>query len=107
MSATYVWSVILGLALVTYAIRFFFLGIVAGRHVPGWIARGLRYVPSAVLPALVTPMVLIERQTGALTAPHAWLAAATAVLVGALSRNMLLTIIAGMAMLHLGRQAGL
>lgn len=107
MSAGYVWTVILGLAVITYCIRFSFMGLLAGRTVPEWVARPLRYVPSAVLPALAAPMVLLERDTGALTAPIQWLAAAAAVLVGALSRNMLLTIVVGLGVFHLGRLAGL
>lgn len=107
MSAHYVWTVILGLAVVTYLNRFSFLGLLAGRTVPEWVARPLRYVPSAVLPALVAPMVLLERETGALTAPHQWFAAAAAILVGALSRNMLLTIVVGLGVFHVARLAGL
>jgi branched-subunit amino acid transport protein len=107
MSDAYVWTVILGLAALTYLNRFSFLGLLGGRDVPPWARRALAYVPTAVLPALIAPMVLIDRSTGGLTPPSAWIAAAVALLLGALTRNLALTIIGGMAAVHVARYAGL
>jgi branched-subunit amino acid transport protein len=106
MSAVYVWTVILGLGVFTYLIRFSFLGLVGDRAPSPFAARLLRYVPAAVLPALVAPMVVLDRETGGLTEPHAWLAALAAVAVGAISRNLVATIVAGMAAFHLLRWLG-
>lgn len=107
MSDGYVWSVILGLAALTYLNRFSFLGLLGGRDVPVWARRALAYVPTAVLPALIAPMVLLDRTTGGLTPPSAWLAAAVALLLGALTRNLALTIVGGMVALHGARALGL
>lgn len=107
MSSVYVWSIILGLAVVTYANRFSFLGLLGGREVPPRVRQALAYVPSAVLPALVAPMVLLDRASGGLTPPSFWIAGAAALLVGATTRNMVLTIIGGLAALHAGRALGL
>ena len=107
MSDAYVWTVILGLAALTYLNRFSFLGLLGGRDVPPAVRRALAFVPSAVLPAIIAPMVLMDRATGALTPPSFWLAAALALGIGALTRNMLLTVLGGLAAFHLARLAGL
>jgi branched-subunit amino acid transport protein len=107
MNDLYVWTVIGGLALMTYINRFSFLGILAGRDVPPAVRRALAYVPSAVLPAIIAPMVLVDRASGGLTAPAVWLASVAALAIGVASRNIVLTILGGMAALHLSRLAGL
>lgn len=107
MSATYVWTVILGLGLVTYLIRFSFLGMLGSRNLSPGALRALRYVPSAVIPALVAPMVALDRATGEFAAPHSWLAGLAALAIGAASRNLIATILGGMAVFHLLRAAGL
>ena len=107
MSDLYIWTVILGLAALTYLNRISFLGLLAGRDVPLWARRALAFVPSAVLPAIIAPMVLIDRSDGGLTPPSLWLASAAAMIVGALTRNMIATILIGLAALHAARAAGL
>lgn len=107
MTDAYVWTVIAGLAALTYLNRFSFLGLLGGRTVPPWAQRALAFVPAAVLPALIAPMVVYDRATGGLMPPSVWLAACAALLLGALTRNMVLTILGGMAMLHAARFAGL
>lgn len=52
------WLVTLVLGVGTYLIRFSFLGLLGGRELPDWLLVHLRYVGVAVLPALVTPMIL-------------------------------------------------
>ena len=107
MSEGYVWTVILGLAVLTYLNRVSFLGLLGGRDVPPSVRRALAFVPSAVLPALVAPMVLVDRTTGALTPPSFWVAGAVALGIGVLTRNMLVTVLGGLAAFHLARLAGL
>lgn len=107
MSDVYVWTVILGLAALTYLNRFSFLGLLAGREVPIWARRALAFVPSSVLPAIIAPMVVLDRTSGGFTNPSVWLAAGAAVALGALTRNMLATIIGGLAALHAARALGL
>jgi branched-subunit amino acid transport protein len=107
MSGLYVWSVVLGLGLATYLIRFSFIGLLGGRGPTPFAARLLRYVPTAILPAIIAPMVALDRQAGGLTAPHAWAAAVAALVIGATTRHMLGTIVGGMAAFHLFRALGL
>lgn len=52
------WAVTFGLGIGTFLIRFSFLGFLGRRTLPEWAMRHLKYVGVAVLPALVTPMVL-------------------------------------------------
>ncbi len=106
MSGPYVWTVILGLGLVTYLIRFSFLGLLGGRAPSPFAQRLLRYVPTAVIPAMVAPMAAFDRVAGGFSAPHAWAAALIALAVGALTRNLLGTVVAGMAAFHLLRAVG-
>jgi branched-subunit amino acid transport protein len=52
------WFVTILLGIGTFLIRFSFLGLLGGRAFPDWLLTHLRYVGVAVLPALITPMVL-------------------------------------------------
>ncbi len=106
LPADYVWTVILGLGAITYAIRFSGLGLLGGPP-PDWISRALTYVPTAVLPAIIAPLVAFDRETGALAAPHAFIAAALALAVGAALRSLLPAILAGMTAFQLLRLTGL
>lgn len=55
MSASYLWTIILGGFLVTYLTRLSFLLLIPLERFPERFRRGLRFVPPAVLAALVTP----------------------------------------------------
>ncbi|MEL7099088.1 MAG: AzlD domain-containing protein [Pseudomonadota bacterium] len=52
------WTVILSLGVLSYGLRFGFLGLVGSRPLPGWLIRHLRYTAVAILPALVAPIVV-------------------------------------------------
>ena len=106
-----IWLVILALAVVTGFIRFSFLGLLRGRQVPPRMKTALEFVPATVLPALVVPMILYAPRSEALTAdqiaePHRMLAGAFALIVGLASRNMVATVVAGMAAFVALRGAG-
>jgi branched-subunit amino acid transport protein len=106
VSGAYLWTVILVLGLVTYLIRFSFLGLFAGREPPEAVRRALAYVPSAVLPALAAPMVALD-PAGGPAAPSLWLAALAALALGAATGRMGLSVLAGFAALHGLRALGL
>lgn len=53
-----VWLVIGCVALVTLALRFSFVLLLDRLTVPDWFRRSLRFVPAAVLSALIWPAVL-------------------------------------------------
>jgi branched-subunit amino acid transport protein len=48
------WLTILGMCVVTYALRATML-VTGGKRFPAWLERGLEYVPIALFAALVAP----------------------------------------------------
>ena len=58
------WAVIVVLGVLTYAVRFMFLGLIGDRDLPGWVLRHLRYTGVAVLPGLVAPLAVWPEATG-------------------------------------------
>lgn len=96
-----IWTVILGLGLATFLLRFSFLGLIGDRELPPWALRLLRYVPVAVMPGLVAPLVVWPAATGGAPDPARLLAAAVALGLGAWTRSVLGAILGGMAALYL------
>lgn len=95
------WIVIVGLAVGSYLIRFSFLGLIGNRPMPPWLLRLLRYTGVAVLPALVTPLVLFPAATGGQTDPARLLAAVATVAGVRFTKNVLAGILLGGATLYL------
>ncbi|WP_340109063.1 AzlD domain-containing protein [Pikeienuella sp. HZG-20] len=99
-SAT-IWTVIVALGVVTYLIRFSFIGLMSGRETPPWALRLLRYVPVSILPALVAPAILWPPATGGEPDLARGLAALVTLAAGAWSRSAPLAFIAGLIALLL------
>jgi len=97
---TTLWIVILLLGLGTYLIRLSFLGLIGGRMLPAWVHRHLRYVAVAVMPGLIAPLILWPGATGGMTDPARLTAAFVAVVIGIVSRNVVATVLSGMAALY-------
>lgn len=94
------WLIILGMGLVTYAIRLSLIALLGRMDVPPLVRRGLRFVPPAVLSAIIFPELL--RPAGALDVSLGnvrLLAGILATLVAWRTKNILLTIAVGMAAL--------
>ena len=53
-----IWLLIFAVGAITYTARLSFIALFARRSVPPPVARALRYVPVAMLTALIVPMVL-------------------------------------------------
>jgi branched-subunit amino acid transport protein len=102
-----IWTVIVALGLGTFLIRFSFIGMVGDRALPGWAMRLLRYVPVAVMPGLVAPLVVWPAATGGEPDAARLIAAAAALVIGAGARSVLGAIAGGMAALYLAQWAGL
>ncbi len=97
------WFVILVAGLGTYLIRVSFIALF-GRldDVPDGVERALRFVPAAVLSALVLPKFVYMDGSLALSPDNLRLfAGALAVAVAWYSENILATIVAGMGALWL------
>jgi branched-subunit amino acid transport protein len=76
------WLVTIVLGIGTYLIRFSFLGLLGGRQLPDWLLVHLRYVGVAVLPALVTPLILWPAAAGGQFDPLRMIAALAALAAG-------------------------
>ena len=95
------WTVVIVLGLVTYLIRFSFLGLLGNRPLPLWMVRSLRYTAVAVLPALVAPAVLWPPATGGAPDPVRLVTVGVTIVAGLISRNMIAAIAAGGATFYL------
>lgn len=100
MNPDYLWAVIVGMMVITFAERFLFLGLLSGRQLPPLLRRALRFVPAAALAAIVVPDFLYRN--GQLLDPltnERLLAGFVATIVAFRTKSVLLTIGAGMVML--------
>jgi len=96
------WLAVLGMALVTYALRASFLLLPENAQLPSLARRALRYVPAAVLTAIWVPELLLRDGALALSLGNArLLAGAVAIAAAWRFRLTYLTIGAGMLALHL------
>jgi branched-subunit amino acid transport protein len=95
---------IAGMSIATMATRIPVLLWFSRRKMPEGILRALRYVPPAVLAAIIAPAVLMPGGQLSLSLENAALPAALiAILVSYRTRNLLLTIVIGMAAFFLIR----
>ncbi len=91
---------IVGMGIVTYAIRLSLILLLGRVGVPPLLQRALRFVPPAVLSALIFPDLLLAGGAQAFSPANArLLAGALAALIAWRSRNAVLAIAAGMAAL--------
>jgi branched-subunit amino acid transport protein len=100
MSTSTLWLTIAGAGAVTFALRLSFIALLGRVEVPPFLERALRYVPAAVLTAVVIPLLFYR--DGALEVSlgnERLLAGLVAVLIAWRTRNVLLVIGGGMAVL--------
>jgi branched-subunit amino acid transport protein len=94
------WITVIAMGVVTYAVRVTPILLLGQLQFPPIVLRALRYVPSAVLSAIVFPELILRDGSLAFPATNPRLVAgALAALVAWRTRNMLLTLIVGMAAL--------
>jgi branched-subunit amino acid transport protein len=94
------WLLIIAAGLVTFALRASFIVLWERIAVPPWFQRALRFVPVAVLSAIIWPELLV-RDGGLSISPYnvRLLAGMLAFIVAWRTRNVFVTIGAGMVML--------
>ncbi|MBL8146592.1 MAG: AzlD domain-containing protein [Anaerolineae bacterium] len=89
-----------GMAAVTLGIRYPVLVLVGKIPLPESVFRALRYVPPAVLTAIIVPAVLMPAGTVDVSPTNAYLVAGiVSALVAWRTKSLLLTIIIGMAVM--------
>lgn len=103
MSAYESWGVVFALAIGTFLIRYSFIGLFANRDMPAWLSHGLKLIVPAIFAAIVAGGVAIHAgQFGGWALWPRYVAAAIALgLALRFKGNILITVIAGMAALHL------
>ena len=101
MTDTSIWLTIIFLGIGTYLIRYSFVGFFGDKQLPAWLIRHLRYVPVAVMPGLIAPLIVWPAATGGALDPARLLAAAVALIIGAVFRSVLGAIFGGMITLYL------
>lgn len=100
MTDAQIWTIIAGLGVGSYLIRFSFLGVIGDRPLPKSVQKLLRYTPVAVIPGLVAPLILWPEATGSVTDPARLIAAFVTLGLGVFTKNMILAILGGAATLY-------
>jgi branched-subunit amino acid transport protein len=96
-----IWLILISAGLLTFLTRLSFFVLLDHWQPPDLLRRGLRYVPPAVLSAIIFPELLMYNGALYLSLSNFRLIAGlAAVLVGWRTRNIFLTIAAGMAVLY-------
>jgi branched-subunit amino acid transport protein len=97
-----IWWVMLAGGLLTFGMRMSFIYLFGRLQIPETVKRSLRFVPTAVLSAIVAPALLMPDNSMDISLGNFRLmAGVVAILVAWRTRNALLTILAGMAALLL------
>jgi branched-subunit amino acid transport protein len=89
------WLVMTCAGIVTFAIRYSFIGTAGRIDAPDWFVRMLRFVPVAALSALVWPDLVLADGAISLFEPRL-VAGLIAAAIAWRTRNILLTIASGM-----------
>ncbi len=93
---------IVGMGLITFAIRVALFLLPQDAQLPEGLLRALRYVPAAVLSAIIAPEMLMPGGTFDLSLGNErLLAGLVAILVAWRTRDVVLTVVAGMVALWL------
>lgn len=95
--ATFIWLMMIGIGLSTFAIRFIPISLLARLDLPEWLKNALRFVPPAVMTAIITPALFFAG--GAPNMASNWprlIAAVFAALIAWRTRSTLWTVVLGM-----------
>jgi branched-subunit amino acid transport protein len=100
MSVVWLWLAIIVIGLLTLGIRLSFIVFLGKIQVASIVQQGLRFVPIAVLSALISPALFFPAGSLDLSLSNARLIAGiVAIIVAWRTKNVLLTIFVGMACL--------
>ena len=100
MSTLTLWLTIVGAGAVTFALRLSFIALLGQMEIPLLLGRALRFVPAAVLTAVVIPLLFYAKGALEVTLGNErLLAGLVAVLIAWRTRSVLFTLGGGMATL--------
>ena len=92
------WTLIIYCGIITYLTRFLMIAILKKEMFNDKIRDVLSYVPSAIFPAIIFPAIFLDNfGSFQLDDNPKILAAAIAMVIGILSKNILATIFSGLA----------
>ncbi len=95
-------AIILGMFVVTFGVRFVLYARAHKVVLPVWVEDALRFVPVAVLTAIITPMILMPDQTLMFDWQNPWLLGSlSAFVIGLWKQQPLLTILTGVVVFFL------
>ena len=91
------WALIIYCGLITFLTRFSMIALLKKEMFNDRIREVLSYVPSAIFPAIIFPAILLDN-TGSMQLEDnpKILASIVAVILGILSKNIIVTIISGL-----------
>lgn len=102
MTDATLWLTMVGMGIITYSLRISLIALLERWQLPAWFERAVRFVPAAVLSALVVPALIAPVEAPTLLAAHVRLwAGVVAALAAYYSRSLLLTLAVGMTALWL------
>ena len=92
------WALIVYCGLITFFTRFSMIALLKKEMFNNRIREVLSYVPSAIFPAIIFPAIFLD-ESGSLQFENnpKILASIIAVIIGTLSKNIIATIVAGLA----------
>ncbi len=94
------WLMMVLAGLATFATRLSFIFLLDRVNVPAWFQRSLRYVPAAVLSAIIVPELVNHNGAMDVSVGNSQLlSGALAALVAWRTKNVMLTIVVGMVAL--------
>ena len=97
-----IWTIMIVTGLLTFAMRFIMLSVVAPRKLPTAFKDALGFVPIAVLTAIIVPAVLVGEDDSIMLLDNARLPATIiAIFVALVSRSVVMTISAGLGTIWL------
>jgi branched-subunit amino acid transport protein len=100
MSTLALWLAIVGAGAITFALRLSFIALLGQIEIPLVLARALRFVPAAVLTAVVIPLLLyVNGAVEVSFGNERLLAGLAAFLICWRTRSVPLTIVGGMVVL--------
>jgi branched-subunit amino acid transport protein len=99
------WAIIVLVGALNYASRLSFIAVFSRRSIPPLLARALRFVPAAMLTALIVPLVVMPSGAIGPLGPRVP-AALVAAIVAFRTRSTLATLVAGMLALWILQALG-
>jgi branched-subunit amino acid transport protein len=95
-----IWLIMIAGGIITFGLRLSFIALVGERKIPATVIRILRFVPPAVLSAIILPEMIIRQGAVDLSPGNPrLLAGLAAALVAWRTKNIVWTIFIGMAVL--------